>query len=174
MSHIELEFLTCSNCLHIWCYRCAYHEYFLQSENPPYQAIKSCKNCSQRFTTDQIDYFLRALNWGIRHSYWDWCPAITVRIYLNSSVTTAERPSAILACWKPTSLDTTRKWTYRTCVPSVLNSSAQRSFGNYEFKSWNTGIRKTQHEVTPSTEPSGNVRKVLRLQEAEYKTNSIC
>ena len=102
MSHIELEFLTCSNCQHRWCYRCAYHDYFLQSEQPPYQAIKSCKYCSTSFTTDQVDYFLRALNWGIRHSYWDWCPADIARTYLSSIATTATNPSATPAYWKPT------------------------------------------------------------------------
>ena len=163
MSHIDSEFLACINCLHTWCYRCAYHEYFLQSDNPPYQAIKTCRYCSTRFTAEQIDYFLGALNWGITHSYWDWCPATTVQLYQNFSVITAGSHSAIPVSWKHISLNTTEKKTYQHRVQSVLRPSTRRNSGNWGYRSWNTGTQKTPYRITKLSKPTENVRKILLL-----------
>ena len=39
--------LECQNCFHLWCYNCAYIQYFKDIRTPPYLALKFCVNCAE-------------------------------------------------------------------------------------------------------------------------------
>ena len=176
MSHINSEFLTCILCSHTWCYRCAYHKYFLQPEKPPCRAIQSCRYCSLPFTDEQTDFSKstqlgnQAYILGLTASGW---PVNTAYRCRNSSALTVGYHFAIPVSWKLTSLTTPETRTYQHLVPSVHRPSPKGTFGNYDYRNWSIGTLRTQQEETPQIEHTVNVRRILPLQETQHKTDSL-
>ena len=56
--------LECQNCFHLWCYKCAYIQYFKDVRTPPYFALKFCANCAEPFDIPEVQILLAVLAWG--------------------------------------------------------------------------------------------------------------
>ena len=56
--------LECQNCFHLWCYNCAYIQYFKNVRTPPYLALKFCVNCAEPFDIPEIQILLAVLARG--------------------------------------------------------------------------------------------------------------